>query len=368
MERVPVIYRVERNANIRERAEAIANEQSVEVPCAAIGKQWVLDEIIGRVEDIASLPDGAHQVTISLAAETIGNETAQLISMVYGNISLAEDVQLLDVALPDAVLSHFPGPRFGMEGLRKLTHAHGRPLTCTALKPQGLDSDELAALAHQLALGGLDMIKDDHGIADQAYSPFAERVPRIQAAVARANRETGGHCIYAPSLVGGPRQMERYCRIVKDEGVGAVLLIPMIIGLPVFQEMTAEWLDVPVLAHPGFGGAQRIAPPLLFGKMLRIFGADAVIFVNHLGRFTWPREVCEATAANLTGSMGHLKPALPVPAGGMTLGRVPDMKQSYGDDAMFLIGGGLLTARENLLARCREFVEMVKQPVAAQGD
>ncbi|MBL8515441.1 MAG: ribulose 1,5-bisphosphate carboxylase [Betaproteobacteria bacterium] len=365
MDRVNIIYRVERNANIRERAKAIAIEQSVEVPLAAITKQRVLDEIVGRVERIEDLPDGAHRVTISLATETIGGETAQLMSMIYGNISLAEDVQILDVDLPDDLLAAFPGPRFGIDGLRKLTQAHGRPLTCTALKPQGLDSDELADLAYRLALGGLDMIKDDHGITDQAYSPFAERVPKIQAAVARANRETGGHCAYVPSVAGGPRKLREHCRIVKEEGVDAVLLIPMIIGLPVFQEMTAEWLDVPVLAHPGFGGAQRMAPPLFFGKLLRLFGADAVIFVNHLGRFTWPRATCEATAANLTGAMRHVKPALPVPAGGMTLDRVPDMKQSYGEDAMFLIGGGLLTARDNLLARCREFVEMVKQPVAA---
>lgn len=359
-----MVYRVETNANIRERAEAIAIEQSVEVPRAAIGKQWVLDEIIGRVEDISAMPDGAHRVTVSLASETIGGETAQLMSMLYGNISLAEDVQILDVELPDDVLSVFPGPRFGLAGLRKLTHAYGRPLSCGALKPQGLSSDELAALAYTQALSGMDMIKDDHGITDQAYSPFAERVPKIQAAVSRANLETGGHCVYVPSVAGGPRRLREQCRIVKEEGIGAIMLIPMIIGLPVFQEMTAEWLDVPVLAHPGFGGAQRMAPPLFFGKLLRLFGADAVIFVNHLGRFTWPRATCEATAANLTEPMHHLKPALPVPAGGMTLDRVPDMKQSYGDDAMFLIGGGLLTARENLLARCREFVEMVKQPVA----
>lgn len=359
MERIKVTYRVAACANIRERAEAIANEQSVEVPRAAIFKPWVLEHIIGRVEDIGPLVEGAHEVVISLAGETMASETGQLISMLYGNISLAEDVQLIDVDFPDDLLAHFPGPKFGIEGLRAATGVHGRPLTCSALKPQGLSSDELAQLAYRLALGGLDMIKDDHGITTQDYSPFAERVPKIQAAVARANRETGRNCIYAPSVCGGPRLLREQCRIVREEGVGAVLLIPMIIGLPVFQEMTAEWLEVPVLAHPGFGGAQRMAPPLFFGKMLRIFGADAVIFVNHLGRFTWPRGVCEQTARRLREPMAHLKPALPVPAGGMTLDRVPDMKASYGEDSMFLIGGGLLTAGEALEQRCREFADMV---------
>jgi len=118
-------------------------------------------------------------------------------------------------------------------------------------------------------------------------------------------------------------------------------------------------LQVPVLAHPGFGGAQRIAPQLLFGKLFRLFGADAIIFVNHHGRFTWPREVCEQVGRDMRAPLGDLKPALPVPAGGMTLDRVGDMKASYGEDAMFLIGGGLLTAGDQLLQRCREFVAMV---------
>ena len=37
----------------------------------------------------------------------------------------------------------------------------------------GLAPEALARLAHRLALGGVDLIKDDHGIADQAFSPFS---------------------------------------------------------------------------------------------------------------------------------------------------------------------------------------------------
>ena len=56
-------------------------------------------------------------------------------------------------------------------------------MTCAALKPQGLSSEALGELAHAFALGGVDFIKDDHGIATQPYSSFAVRVPAIMAAV-----------------------------------------------------------------------------------------------------------------------------------------------------------------------------------------
>lgn len=365
MERIKAVYRVQCDAaHIAARAEAIAFEQSVEVPRAAIFSQWVLDHILARVENIEPMADGAFKVTIALATETTAFEPGQLMSMLYGNISLADDVQILDADFPPELVAAFAGPRHGIAGIRKACNAHGRPLTCSALKPQGLDSDTLAKLAYTFALAGVDMIKDDHGIMDQSYSRFADRVPKVQAAVNRANRETGGSTIYAPSLYGGPVRLVEACRIVRDEGVGAAMLIPMIVGLPTFHEIAGGHLQVPVLAHPGFAGAQRIAPPLLFGKLFRLLGADAVIFVNHHGRFTWPRDVCEEVGRRMRAPWGNLQPALPVPAGGMTLDRVGDMKASYGEDAMFLIGGGLLTAGDRLLERCREFVAMVAEPVS----
>jgi ribulose-bisphosphate carboxylase large chain len=132
----------------------------------------------------------------------------------------------------------------------------------------------------------------------------------------------------------------------------------MIIGLPAFAELV-ETLGVPVLAHPALGGAARIAPPLLIGKLFRLFGADAVIYPNHGGRFSYSPEQCLAIAGAARAPWGEVRPALPVPAGGMTLQRVPEMLDFYGSDVMLLIGGGLLTAGDALLERARDFVKQV---------
>jgi len=56
---------------------------------------------------------------------------------------------------------------------------------------------------------------------------------------------------------------------------------------------------------------------------------------------------------------GGLRPALPVPAGGMSLERVDEMLDFYGPDTMLLIGGNLLIARDALLERTREYVAKV---------
>ena len=169
------IYHVTSDArSIEDRARAIAVEQSVEMPVSAIEDDFVRSEIVGRVEGVRALNgDRLFEVRIALNAETVGNDAGQLLNMLFGNTSLHDDVVLHDVEFPAAMVEAFGGPRYGLQGLRQRVAAGQRALTCSALKPQGLPAAELAELAVRFAQGGIDYIKDDHGLADQTYSPFA---------------------------------------------------------------------------------------------------------------------------------------------------------------------------------------------------
>src|ERR1700755_997061 len=95
--RLTAIYRVRSDAaSIAERARAIAVEQSVEMPVAAITDASVLADIVGRVEAIEP-QDGIFAVRIGLAVATVGRDAGQLINMLFGNTSLLDDVVLDDV-------------------------------------------------------------------------------------------------------------------------------------------------------------------------------------------------------------------------------------------------------------------------------
>ena len=355
MSRILATYRIQAPAaEIRARAEALAVEQSVEMPVSAIHDPRVLAEVVARVESIRPAGD-AHEVVLGIAPETTGLEASQLANMLFGNCSLQPEVSLQDVDLPDEVARAFPGPAFGIAGLREAAGAHGRPLTCSALKPQGAPVEHLARLAGVFARAGIDVVKDDHGIANQRYGPFAERVPAVQRAIDAANRDTGGRTLYAPTFSGGPRALEEQLRIARDCGVRAALVAPMLVGLPVFVELR-ERLGVPVLAHPAFAGTGRIAAPLLLGKIFRLLGGDATIFPNHGGRFSYSRDTCLAIAREARAPWGSLAATLPVPAGGMSVERVPEMIADYGRDVMLLVGGGLLSAGDALPERARAFV------------
>ena len=359
MQRIRATYRITASeSESRARAEALAVEQSVEMPLAAIGDERVLEEVVATVEEIR--PQAGHfEVVLGIAPSTTGHEASQLLNMLFGNCSLQPEVELVDVELPPGYERSFPGPRFGIEGIRRLAGVGKRALTCTALKPLGSSPGHLAHLARTFAMAGIDVIKDDHGIANQACAPFEDRVRAVQRAVNEANRQTGGHTLYAPTFSGGPLALTAQARIAKECGVRIALVAPMLVGLPAFVELQVE-LDIPVMAHPAFAGAGRIAPPLLLGKLYRLLGADATIFPSSGGRFGYSRDTCLAIASAARDPWQGLRPTLPVPAGGMTIDRVPELLESYGADTMLLIGGGLLTARENLLQRAREFVAAVR--------
>jgi ribulose-bisphosphate carboxylase large chain len=348
-------------ARIEARAQDVAIEQSVECPLEAVRDPRVRDEVVARVASIEPAGDGRYRVGVRIAVETTCYEPAQFMNMVFGNCSMWDDVQLIDLDLPPALLARFGGPRHGIAGIRALAGAPHRALTSVAMKPQGLPTAELARMCRTFAFAGIDIIKDDHGIADQAVSPFAERVPACQAAIAEAFAATGKPSFYAPHLIGTPRVLRERARIARDAGVRVALVAPMIVGLPAFADLVDEFPDFVYLAHPSFSGAARIAPSLLSGRIFRLLGADAPIFVNYGGRFSYPQAECGALAAAARAPWGDLRPALPVPAGGMRLDRVDELLDFYGPDTMLLIGGNLLLAEgDALLARAKEFVGAVE--------
>ena len=356
------IYRVRSDASsIEDRARAIAVEQSVEMPVSAIEDDYILSNLVGRVVGIERRDAGTFEVRIALAAETVGQDPGQLINMLFGNTSIHDDVVLHDAEIPAELIKSFGGPRHGLHGLRQKVGAGDRALTCSALKPQGLPPEKLAALAEKFAVGGVDYIKDDHGLANQAYSPFAARVAAIAPALRAVEQATGRAARYVPSLSGDLDSMRRQVAVAREFGVDTLMVAPMIFGLANFHRLVRDNADLAFVAHPALAGASRVAPPLLIGKLFRLLGADAVVFPNHGGRFGYSPETCRRIARAALADWAGMRPGVPTPAGGMSLERVPEMLDFYGKDTMLLIGGALLSARERLVEATAAFVAAVER-------
>lgn len=363
MEYIEIVYQIRTpESEAAEFAESVMLEQSIETPLTVAERYpFVREHMMGHVRSLTPDSNGSFRVVIALPTITASVDAAQFLNVLYGNSSLHEEVVLLDFELPASVRAGFSGPRFGIEGIRRRTGVYDRPLTCTALKPVGLTVSELADLCRRFAEGGIDLIKDDHYLGNHPFCPFEERVRACQRAVDEVAERTGHRAVYVPNLSGTPDEVFRQAAFAQDEGVGAVMAAPMLLGLPFFYQLVRDHLEVPALAHPSFAGSSRIKEAALLGKILRLYGADAVIFANYGGRFSASRETCASIAETLRAEWGEIRPAMPVPAGGMSARRSAELTAFFGKDTMLLVGGSLLEAGEALTDRTREFVQSVEQ-------
>jgi ribulose-bisphosphate carboxylase large chain len=368
-ERFRVVYRIVGDrAEAQEKAGAICLEQTVEFPDELVPDGPIRDQIVGQIESLEQIDTDRYHVVISYAVETVGAELPQLLNVVFGNTSIKPGVRVERLELPESLLRRFKGPRWGRDGLRSRLGVVQRPLLCTALKPMGLPAEALADLAYQFALGGIDIIKDDHGLADQSFAPFEERARHCAEAVMRANRETGLQCIYMPNITAPADAVIQRAIFAKEAGAGGVLIAPGLVGLDTMRHVADDdRVALPIMSHPALQGSfvtstdQGISHFALFGQIARLAGADASIFPNFGGRFSFSRDECRAIAEGTATAMGDLKQIFPSPGGGMSLARVPEMLDLYGREVIFLIGGGLHTHGPDLVKNCRYFRQMVER-------
>jgi len=359
----------------QDRAEAVALEQSVELPQNAVRDPEVAGASIPDILDltpICRLPNGLtrHRLRLAFSPSLVGRDIPQFFNLLFGNVSLNKGVLVEDIDLPVEIAGLFPGPAHGIEGIRK---ACGRPsgaLLCSVLKPVGSSTEALACMADAFARAGVPFIKDDHGLADQPSGPFAERVTSVQAAIKRS----GGRSVYLPNITGPHEDLQERIAMALNEGVKGFLVSPFLIGMDTFRFLRQQY---PVLwmAHPAFSGAffadpfHGFRPGLLLGTILRLLGADMVVYPDAGGRFSFTSDECRDIASCLReGYQGTYKPAMPVPAGGISLSRADRVRRFYGDEVMLLIGGSVYLHEGGLERASREIVEILSKPLEPARD
>lgn len=334
-----------------ERARHLAREQTVECPPGIAPEAE--ERALGQVDRVEPHPEGGCEVTISYPVDATGGELLQLLNVLWGNVSLWSGVRLEAVDWPASLLAQFRGPAFGVDGLRRLCAAEpGRPLLATALKPMGSTVRELARRAGEVALGGVDLVKDDHGLTDQGWAPFRERVLACAEMVHRANRATGASTLYAPNLTGPVDRMAQRLEVLADAGCRAALVAPLLVGLDTVRSL-AETAGVALIAHPAFAGSfassvttseRGVAPRVLFGDLFRLAGADAVVFPNAEGRFPYTVEDCLEIEARLAAPLATIQPSFLMLGGGIDAARLARWIPVYGADTIYLLGGSLFAS------------------------
>ncbi len=352
-------------ADADRRARLLAIEQTAEVSPSLCAGSFFETQVLGRVENVRTLDSDASEVVIRYPADVVGTDFSQLFSVVFGNVSLWAGVQVSSVRPTAGLAASIGGPRFGIDGVRARLGVPDRPLLMSAAKPLGRSSAELASYAGDLARGGIDLVKDDHGITSQRFAPFFERVEMVASAVAQANLETGRRCLYCPTVTGPVDQLVQRARFARDAGAGALLLSPLVVGADFLRVVSRE-TDLPVIAHPALSGAffasgvHGIALPVMLGTLMRLAGADLVVFPGWGGRFPFARSECAKLDRALKEDLHGVPAAFPVPAGGLALDSVPELREVFGNDVVFLIGSALYERSPDLAANAAYFRSLVE--------
>lgn len=348
-------------------ARAISIEQTIEFPYELVSNSYIKEVVAGRVESLEPGDDGFDAV-ISYDEETTAFEATQFLNVLFGNSSLQPHVWVKDFSLTPRLKKALGGPRFGLSGMRQLLQVPTRPMIQAVIKPMGTSTETLAAMCGAYTRGGVDVIKDDHGITDQSFSRFKERVARCADAVREANAQTGNCALYAANISGDGFDVIERAQYAKEVGATAYMITPGLVGFGWLHKLaTSDEFNLPIISHPamlgGFvlPGTSGIADNLWLGRIPRLMGADMPIFVSYGGRFTFAAQQCQAIARTIRSDIKGIKRAIPSPGGGVTDAKLAELVSLYGNDTMFLIGGDMFRRGENLEDNMKYFVSRLEE-------
>jgi ribulose-bisphosphate carboxylase large chain len=273
-----------------------------------------------------------------------------ILSSIAGNVfglRVLENLRLIDIDFPSKLLRSFKGPKFGIEGIRRLLKAYDRPLVGTIIKPKlGLKTADHAKVAYEGWIGGCDIVKDDENLSSQGFNPFEERVAKTLEARDRAEKETGEKKVYMINITAETEQMLKRAELVLDHGGEYVMVDILTCGFAALQTLRNQDFKLVIHAHRAGHAASTKNPKhgismKVIAKVARMIGVDQLHVGTVVGKMFETkdevRENCEALKTEMSG----LKPVLPVASGGLHSGLVPSLMELFGKDFVIQAGGGI---------------------------
>lgn len=348
-------YRLhDEKADFTKKAQGIALGLTVgswtELPQA---QKAEMEKHLGQVisVDVHEQPGEERYADIRIAYPDLNfsRDIPALLVTTFGKLSMDGRIKLLDLEVSEQFQAGFSGPKFGLEGVRELLGVQDRPLLMSIFKSViGHDLTALREQFYQQALGGVDFIKDDEILFENPLTPLEQRVRTCMEASAEAEQQTGQKLLYAVNITGPTHQLKQQAVKAVEAGANALLFNVLAYGFDVLHELAQDPdISVPIAAHPAMAGAlypsphYGIAAPLLLGKLMRLAGADLVLFPSPYGSVVMPKEENMAIKEALLQPIERLKRSFPVPSAGIHPGLVPWIIRDFGTEVIVNAGGGV---------------------------
>ncbi|MQR96800.1 2,3-diketo-5-methylthiopentyl-1-phosphate enolase [Fictibacillus phosphorivorans] len=388
MGKITATYLVhDKKENLHKKAEGIALGLTVgswtDLPQL---EQEQLKKHKGIVEEVIELPEDPRTdqflgskrtrglLKISYPSANFSNDIPAILTTVFGKLSLDGEIKLVDLEFDKNLEQQFPGPKFGITGIRDILGVHNRPLVMSIFK--GVLGKDLSFFKQQLyeqALGGVDLVKDDEILFENPLTPFEERVKIAKEVLKSVYERTGEKTLYAVNLTGRTSELRDKARRAAELGANALLFNVLSYGPDVLQELAEDKeIPLPIMAHPALSGAigssslYGIGYSVLLGKLLRYAGADLVLFPSPYGSVALDRNETLSIADSLTTDSILLNKSFPVPSAGIHPGLTPVLFNDFGLDSVINAGGGIHGHPDGAAGGARAFRQAIDAVVKGE--
>jgi ribulose-bisphosphate carboxylase large chain len=361
---VCTFYVEPKNVSMEEAAGGVAAESS-------IGTWTELTTVKPYVRRLAANVFSIERNTVKIAYPIELFEPGNMpniLSSVSGNVFGLEslkNLRLKDVRFPSELIRSFKGPKYGIEGVRKLLKVYDRPLVGTIIKPKlGLKTPDHAEVAYEAWIGGCDIVKDDENLSNQSFNPFEDRLVKTLERRDKAEEETGERKVYMINITAETQEMLRRAELVLDHGGEYVMVDIIVCGFSALQRLREQDLNLVIHAHraghaaftknPKHGVSMRV-----IAKIARMIGVDQLHVGAVVGKMSETRQEVEENCDALLREMDGLKRVLPVASGGLHPGLVPALINFFGKDFIIQAGGGIHGHKDGTLSGAKAMRQAV---------
>ncbi len=307
------------------------------------------------------------------------NNISGLFAGIIGNIAgmkMVSAMRVYDVRLPRKMIEAFPGPKFGVEGIRKILKNKDKFLAITVPKPKiGRTDEEQAKLAKILFTSGdgsYEGIKDDENLTNLEFNKFDKRCKLVLEEAKRAEKITGKKKFYLCNLThSNVNEMLRRARLIKSNGGIFFMMDVVTTGFAAVDTMRRADTGLAIHAHramhgfitrdnsPGIHGKGKLygfsVSMIFLAKIFRLLGVDTLhggsplAKMEDYGEAVYIKDILQEKdlkphpqIPSLGQNWHNIKPVWMVASGGLHPGDVESVLKELGNDVIMQFGGGLL--------------------------
>lgn len=285
-----------------------------------------------------------------------------ILSSIAGNIfgmKAVKSIRLEDVSFPKSILKSFKGPKYGIEGIRKMMNISNRPLLGTIIKPKiGLNTELHSKSAYESWIGGCDIVKDDENLASQKFNEFEKRLIKTLEMQDRAEKETGEKKGYLVNVSAETKEMMKRAQLVENQGGKYIMIDLLTCGWAALQTLREGNFKLAIHAHRAMHAAFDRNPDhgmnmMVIADFARLIGVDQIHIGTGIGKLegnvkdikSIQEEIekmrVSETKKRLAQRWENIKPVLGVSSGGLCPNHVPFLIKNLGKDLAIQAGGGI---------------------------